>query len=149
LKKNFDIHYWHGKEATADEMGSAAALSVQLSEHLPLQSRHHLELQNEETDLFMSYFPLVKYLPGGIESGFRHVEPKFVEPKLMLVKGKRYPRVHVVPMQADSINEGDVFVLDMGENIYYWAGLEANYYEKLKALEIAVGIRRDERKERA
>jgi len=31
LKKNdkdFDIHYWHGKECTADEMGSSAAFTV-------------------------------------------------------------------------------------------------------------------------
>lgn len=126
-------------------MGSAAALSVQLSEHLPLQSRHHLELMGEETQLFMSYFNVVKYLPGGIESGFRHVEPKYIEPKLMLIKGKRYPRVFTIPMEADQINEGDVFVLDMGDDLYYWAGTESNYYERLKALELTVGIRRDER----
>jgi len=46
LKRNraaYDIHYWHGKEATSDEMGSSAALSVQLSANLTLDSRHHLE----------------------------------------------------------------------------------------------------------
>jgi gelsolin len=26
--KVFDIHYWHGKECTADEMGSSAAFTV-------------------------------------------------------------------------------------------------------------------------
>jgi gelsolin len=149
MSKCYDIHFWHGLEATSDEMGSAAALAVQLSENLPIQSRHHLELQNEETDLFMSYWKTCKYLPGGCESGFKHVEPKFVEPRLLLVKGKKYPRVHQVPMTADQVNEGDCFILDMGETIYYWIGLESNYYERLKALEIAVGIRRDERKDKA
>jgi len=52
-------------------------------------------------------------------------------------------------MKADEVNEGDCFILDMGETIYYWIGLESNYYERLKALEIAVGIRRDERKDKA
>ena len=52
-------------------------------------------------------------------------------------------------MVADSINEGDVYVLDLGENLHYWAGDESNYYERLKALEIAVAIRRDERMEKA
>lgn len=59
LKKqraNYDIHYWHGKEATADEMGSSAALSTLLSANLSLSSRHHLEEQGLETDLFMTYF---------------------------------------------------------------------------------------------
>ena len=27
-EKEYDIHYWHGKEATADEMGSSAAFTV-------------------------------------------------------------------------------------------------------------------------
>jgi hypothetical protein len=94
MSKLYDIHFWHGNEATSDEMGSSAALAVQLSENLPMQSRHHLELQNEETDLFMSYWNVCKYLPGGTESGFKHVEPKFVEPRLLLIKGKKYPRVH-------------------------------------------------------
>jgi len=26
--KEYDIHYWHGKECTADEMGSSAAFTV-------------------------------------------------------------------------------------------------------------------------
>lgn len=26
--KDYDIHYWHGKECTADEMGSSAAFTV-------------------------------------------------------------------------------------------------------------------------
>ena len=36
-----------------------------------------------------------------------------------------------------TINEGDVFVLDMGVKIYYWAGKDCNGHETLKALEIA------------
>jgi len=28
LEKEYDIHYWHGKECTADEMGSSAAFTV-------------------------------------------------------------------------------------------------------------------------
>lgn len=37
-------------------MGSSAALSTLLSANLPLSSRHHLEEQGLETDLFMTYF---------------------------------------------------------------------------------------------
>ena len=29
--KDYDIHYWHGKECTSDEMGSSAFFTVQLS----------------------------------------------------------------------------------------------------------------------
>ena len=123
---------------------------MQLSANLKLGSRHHLELMGEETDLFCSYFKGgVFYLEGGIESGFKHVEPETFVTKLMLIKGKRYPRVFAVPLKAESINEGDVFILDDGLTIYYWAGLEANQHEKLKALEIAVAIKNNERKTKA
>lgn len=98
--------------------------------------------------MFRSYWKLLKYLPGGTESGFTHYEPKLPVHRLMLIKGKTYPRVHYVPMENDQINEGDVFILDLGDQLYYWAGLESNYYERLKALEIAVGIKRDERKDK-
>ena len=149
-EKAWDIHYWHGVDATSDETGSAAALTVQLSDNLKLGSRHHLELMNEETDLFMSYFRSgVEYLHGGVESGFNHVEPEVHEPKMLLVKGKRYPRAFSVPVKAESINEGDCFILDMGDKIYYFAGLEANIHEKRKAMEIAVNIKNNERKSKA
>ena len=108
-------------------MGSAAALSVQLSANLKMGSRHHLQLMGQETVLFCSYFKGgVFYLVGGVESGFRHVAPTTYETKLMLIKGKRYPRIFQMPVTAASLNEGDCFVLDNGMTIYYWAGAEAN-----------------------
>lgn len=150
LKKQrsaYEIHYWHGKEATSDEMGSSAALSVQLSERLPMSSRHHLEEQEMETDLFMSYFKTgLFYLEGGVESGFRKVESEEFVPKLMQVKGKRYPRVFTVERTAASLNEGDSFVLDCDTVLYVWVGKDANIHEKQKAGEIAQAIKQDDRK---
>jgi hypothetical protein len=70
-----------------DETGSAAALSVQLSANLKMGSRHHLELMGEESDLFLSYFKTgIFYLEGGVESGFKHVEPETYTTKLILIK---------------------------------------------------------------
>lgn len=92
----------------------------------------------DETELFLSYFkPGVFYLPGGVESGFKHVEPKTYETRLLLIKGRRNPRVFNMPISGESLNEGDVFVLDVGMNLYYWAGAECNTHEKVKAAEIA------------
>ena len=83
--KEYDIHYWHGKEATSDEMGSSAAFTVQLSGVLPMSSSHHLEEQMYEGDMFLSYFKKtgVEYLAGGIESGFNIVGEKKFEPRLL------------------------------------------------------------------
>jgi gelsolin len=53
---DYEIHFWHGKDCTTDEMGSSAAFSVQLSSNLSKDSNHNLELQGHESDLFLSYF---------------------------------------------------------------------------------------------
>ena len=38
----------------------------------------------------------IRYLPGGVASGFHHVDPDAVEKKLFQVKGKRNVRVRQV-----------------------------------------------------
>lgn len=79
----YDIHYWEGVDSTADETGSAAALSTQLSENLKMPSRHHLELMHEESDLFLSLWKGgIIYKHGGVESGFKHVVEETVETTL-------------------------------------------------------------------
>ena len=131
-------------------MGSSAALSVQLSANLDMGSRHHLEEQGYETDMFMSYFKAgLFYLEGGVESGFRHVEPESYEPRLLHCKGKRYPRVFSVPVNGSSLNEGDCFVLDLGLQLYCWFGAQSNMFERAKCGEIAQAIKQNDRKAKA
>jgi len=111
-------------------------------------SNHHLEEQMYEGEKFLSYFRKtgVEYLPGGIESGFNDVtKPKPFTARLMQVKGERFPRVFNVDMVADSVNEGDVFLLDKNEIIYFWPGKSCGVTEKVKALEVANNIRKSER----
>ena len=50
-----------------------------------------------------------------------------------------------VEMKADSVNEGDVFILDMNDKIYFWPGESCNVNEKMKGLEVATNIRKSER----
>lgn len=115
-----------------------------------MQSRQHLEEMEYETDLFMSYFKSgLFYLEGGIESGFRKVDDDVHEPRLLHIKGKRYPRVFSVPVTAESLNEGDCFVLDLGLELYCWFGADCNMFEKAKAGEIAQAIKQDDRKMKA
>ena len=38
----------------------------------------------------------IKYLPGGVKSGFKHVDPEDVEKRLFQVKGKRNIKVKQV-----------------------------------------------------
>lgn len=100
-----------------------------------------------ESDLFLSYFKKtgIEYLPGGIESGFNIVKEKEFVPRLLQVKGGRSARVFNVEMKSESINEGDVFILDMNMKIYLWPGKECTVSEKSKALEVCTNMRKTER----
>jgi hypothetical protein len=48
-----------------------------------------------------------------------------------------------VPISADSLNSGDVFILDMGAQIYVWTGAGASVFEKNKALTQTLALRDD------
>ena len=45
-------------------------------------------------------------------------------------------RVTEVPLAASSLNDGDVFVADLGARLFVWSGAAANPDEKVKALEV-------------
>ena len=80
-----------------DESGSAAMLAVELDDALGGAPTQHREVQENESQLFLSYFKTgVKYLPGGVKSGFTHYDPEDVEKRLFRVKGKKNVQVKQV-----------------------------------------------------
>ncbi|KAM9325757.1 gelsolin isoform 2-T3 [Gastrophryne carolinensis] len=147
----YDLHYWLGDECTQDESGSAAIFTVQMDDHLggkPIQNR---EVQGFESHTFLGYFKNgVKYKAGGVASGFTHVVPNDVSvQRLLQVKGRRLARATEVPVAWSSFNQGDCFILDLGDEIYQWCGSKANRFEKLKATTVSKDIRDNERHGRA
>ena len=48
-------------------------------------------------------------------------------------------------LKADSLNEGDVFILDLGMKLYFWPGVDCNVNEKIKGMEILFNIKNSER----
>ena len=52
-------------------------------------------------------------------------------------------RVTEVPLSVDSLNSGDVFILDLGPKIIVWAGSAATGMEKNKALTYTIALRDD------
>nr|CAH7748112.1 unnamed protein product [Callosobruchus chinensis] len=102
----------------------------------------HREVQDHESQLFLSYFKGgVRYQPGGVSSGFHHVDNNAFEKKLFQVKGSRNIRVKQVVPSIASMNNGDCFILDVGRNIYVYVGKKARRVEKLKAINAANQIR--------
>jgi gelsolin len=130
----WDIHFWLGDETSQDEAGTAAYKTVELDTLLGGEPVQHREVQGFESQLFLSYFqpgPIIQH--GGIASGFRHVKPEEYRPRLLHIKGRKYVRVREVPMTADSLNSGDIFILDLGLKIIQWNGSKAGVTEKSKA----------------
>ncbi len=105
---------------------------------LPVQYR---EIQGYETDLFLSYFPRFRVESGGVESGFRHVEPEKYRPRLLWIKSKgKTITIREVPISYTSLNSGDVFLLDYGRELYQWQGKTSSAQERFKASQLAAAI---------
>mmetsp|Transcript_3436 Transcript_3436/g.5063 ORF Transcript_3436/g.5063 Transcript_3436/m.5063 type:complete len:375 (+) Transcript_3436:30-1154(+) len=143
-KLAYDIHFWLGVDSSLDEMGTAAYKTVELDDLLNTLPVQHREVMGCESDLFLSYFPKgINIMKGGIESGFNHVKPTEYKPKLLQVKGKKLIRVFEVPVAVDSLNEGDVFVLDAGLKVYQWSGRAASRAERYTAMTVSKAIQSD------
>lgn len=141
----WDLFFWLGKDCSQDERGAAAYMTVALDDHLGGAPVQYREVQGHESNKFMALFPNIRYLEGGIESGFRKVEKDVYDPRLFHLKGKRNVRVQQVELSTKSMNDGDVFLLDAGLTLYQWNGSNANKYEKFKGLELSNQINANER----
>jgi len=142
----WDVHFWLGKFTTQDEAGTAAYKTVELDDLLGGDPVQHREVQGHESDLFLSYFKNeIKILEGGVDSGFKHVEPEKYRPRLLHLKGKKKVRVTEVELSHKSLNSGDVFILDGGLKIYQWNGSKSGPQEKMKGAQMSRALA-DERK---
>lgn len=144
-KMLYNVHFWLGEHTTQDEAGVACYKTVELDDllgQLPVQFR---EVMGHESDEFLELFPpSLIIMEGGIDSGFNNVTPTEYKPRLLHVKGQqKNVRVKQVPLTRDSLNDGDVFLLDNGLQLYQWNGTTAGVFEKRKAQEVADSIRED------
>lgn len=148
---SWDVHFWLGLETTQDEAGTAAIMTVQLDDLLHGAPVQHREVQEHESDLFLSYFKNgVRYLPGGVATGFKKTEVNAAgEKRLFQVKGKKNIRVRQVDLSISSMNQGDCFILDVGRTILVYVGKNAKRIEKIKAISAANQIRDQDHSGRA
>lgn len=84
----------------------------------------------------------IRYLDGGVESGFNKVVTNAEDCKrLFHVKGKRNVRIRQVDLTVQSMNQSDYFILDTGCKIFVYPPKKMNIFQKTKANEIAKQIR--------
>lgn len=139
-----DVHFWLGKESSQDELGVAAYKAVEVDDLLKGTPVQHRETQGCESQLFKSYFKNgIIYLEGGIASGFRPAKPNEYKHRLFHIKSdaKKHVSAFEVPVNVTSLNQGDVFILDLGQIIYNFAGDCADPFEKLKGSVLASNLR--------
>jgi len=130
----WDVHFWLGQTTSQDEAGTAAYKTVELDDFLGGDPIQHREVSTHESSMFLGYYPQgIRLLDGGVESGFNHVKPESWTPRLLWIKGKKNIRVVQVPLKCESLNSGDVFILDAGLMLYQYQGRKAGKNEKLQA----------------
>jgi len=145
---SYDLHFWLGQNTSQDEAGTAAYKTVELDDHLhgiPVQYR---EVQGHESRRFLTYFPRFITLKGGVATGFHHVSdsPPLNMSKLYKISVTRtsggHPSLVVreVPASADSLVEGDVYVLDKGRHILQYNTKGSTGQERFKAAEFAQSL---------
>ncbi|XP_062386192.1 LOW QUALITY PROTEIN: adseverin [Sardina pilchardus] len=147
----YDLHYWLGNECSQDESTAAAIFTIQMDDYLGGKPVQYRELQGYESTTFSSYFRGgITYKAGGVASGFQHVVTNdLTAQRLFHIKGRRVVRATQVPLDWKNFNKGDCFIIDLGAVIYQWCGSSCNKFERLKAAQVATGIRDNERNGRA
>ncbi|RDX42951.1 fragmin60 [Lentinus brumalis] len=145
---SYDLHFWLGSETTQDEAGTAAYKTVELDDHLrgvPVQYR---EIQSYESSRFLSYFPKFVCLHGGVASGFHHVSeaPPDNTRRLFRISSTQVGgratalQIREVPAEGSSIEQGGVYVLDMGDKVWQFNTQDAVGKVKFKAAEFVQSL---------
>jgi len=137
-----NAHFWLGAHTTQDEAGTAAYKTVELDDILGGAPVQYREVQGHESETFLKLFPNgITIQAGGVDTGFRHVEPESYRARLLHIKGTRKNiSAMEVPLEASSLNSNDVFILDQGLKVFQWAGKDAGIFEKNKAATLARAI---------
>jgi len=131
-----DIYFWLGSESTQDETGTAAYKAVELDDFMGGSPTQFREVQYHESEAFRKLWENyggIRYMDGGIDSGFKKVEAD-KSCTMYQVKGAKNPVLQQVPCSGKSLNHGDVFIVHRKGEFWIWFGKKANRMEKNKGI---------------
>eukprot|EP00493_Phyllostaurus_siculus_P022169 UN22501 len=132
----YNAHFWLGRGSTQDEQGTAAIKTVELDDFLGDLPKQYREVDGMESKEFRQCFRSFSTLEGGVESGFVNVKPEEYAPRLLhFIGNMKKQECHQVPLSVDSLNDSDVFVLDLGLHLIQFNGSKAAPMEKRAANE--------------
>jgi len=132
----YNAHFWLGRGSTQDEQGTAAIKTVELDDFLGDLPKQYREVDGMESKEFKQCFRSFSTLEGGVESGFVNVKPEEYAPRLLhFIGNMKKQECHQVPLSVDSLNDSDVFVLDLGLHLIQFNGSKAAPMEKRAANE--------------
>ena len=141
-KLQYNVHFWLGCKTTQDEMGTAAYKTVELDTYLYGKAIQYRETQNNESDLFRSYFIQgITYNVDGIESGFKKVAANDYTNYQPLLYKIHNNGVNHLPLILSSVADDDAYILDCGLIVYVYKGETSTHKEKLLAMYTAYDIK--------
>ena len=144
---SYELFAWIGKLSTPDEMDAAVLQAVERDEQIesdfhPLTFSGGYPItrlfQGRETSAFLGLFPghAIQIVEGGIDN------VGAAQPMLFHVHGTtmRETAVTPVPPTLESLDEGDVFILDTGTILYVFQGTGCSPMERMAAARYAMDI---------
>ena len=133
--RSHNIHAWIGHESTIEDFTATLLAQAQLDAHLGGQTVLHREIQGHESAQFLAYFKLVHF-----HEGTAAAPKQDAKGKLLHLKGTKNVVERQVPLDIDSLNSGDVFILDGGHDVFLFEGNEAGPMERIKGAEVTKAI---------
>lgn len=148
-KADIDLHFWIGSDSTQDEYGAAAVIAAQMDQALDDVPKQYRETEGNESETMSSYFEAtggIKYKSGGVASGAHHVVSNADDNvRILRLKGIRNKiKAKEVKFEWASVTNDDVYVIEIGSDIYRWKGSKANIFEWLESNKVATSIRDNE-----
>ena len=88
------------------------------------------ETMAEESDSFQQLFEKITYADGGFGSTDRPSSDNHVATLLHIKRSSGKTEFFEVPLSQDSLDQGDCFILNNGQQIFTWMGSESSPFEK-------------------
>lgn len=139
---HYRLYLWIGSRAPKDMIEQAHQRLEELKEGLQFQEIISIstEKEREESKEFKEYFNnTIEYVEA---VNLKEIEgPNRMKKKLYQIKGRNFIHCKLVKPAAESLNSGDVFLLEDSFGIYQFNGHTSNKMERGKGFDFGVQLR--------